>query len=168
MRDFSRLRIDWLTWTAWAGMWNPSVTVDDGKEDAVFTSDDQTYRLRHEDDWWVLDVTNDRRKLYPAVGKFSSFELAEKYLIWNWATLIRSSLASGTLGAELYKLGYSPSAEVNELREGFVEIRGNAGIAELPTVRATIFSHLMAMPVEEIEGLVDIGMPSTAPRTQEQ
>ncbi|MHA0285655.1 hypothetical protein ACXYX3_04280 [Mycobacterium sp. C3-094] len=161
MRDFSRLRIDWLTWTAWAGMWNLSVIVDEGKEDAVFKSDDQTYRLRHEDDWWVIDVTNDRRKLYPAVARFSNFELAEKYLIWNWATLIRSDLASGALGTNLYKKGFAPSVEVTEIREGFVEIRGSAAAAALSAPRATIFSHLMATPVEEIERLVNVGMPST-------
>ena len=161
MRDFSRLRIDWLRWTAWAGMWNPSVTVDDGKEDAVFKSDDQTYRLRHEDDWWVLDVTNDRRKLYSAVAQFSNFDLAEKYLIWSWATLIRSDLASGVLGTDLYKKGYAPSVEVNEIREGFVKIRGSAGAATLSAPSATIFSHLMTTPVDEIERLINVGIPST-------
>ena len=78
MRDFSRLRTDWLKWTAWAGMWNPSVIVDDVEQDAVFESDDQTYRLSYEGGSWVIDVTNDRRKLYPAVAQFSNFDLAEK------------------------------------------------------------------------------------------
>ena len=89
-------------------------------------------------------------------------------MIWSWATLIRSSLASGPLGTDLYKKGYAPSVEVSEIREGFVEIRGSAGAAALSAPSATIFSHLMTTPVEEIERLVNIGMPSTAPRTQEQ
>ncbi|WP_237165521.1 hypothetical protein [Mycolicibacterium obuense] len=168
MYDFSRLRFDWLKWTAWAGMWNPSVIIDNVEEDAVFESDDQTYRLRYDGGSWVIDVTNDRRKLYPAVAQFSNFDLAEKYLIWSWATLIRSSLASGPLGTDLYKKGYAPSVEVSEIREGFVEIRGSAGAAALSAPSATIFSHLMTTPVEEIERLVNIGKPSTEPRTQEQ
>ncbi|WP_185975977.1 hypothetical protein [Mycolicibacterium sp. 018/SC-01/001] len=49
-----------------------------------------------------------------------------------------------------------------------MEIRGNAGAAARSTVRATTFNDLMAMPVEEIERLVNIGMPSTARGTQEQ
>ncbi|WP_240431250.1 hypothetical protein [Mycobacterium kyogaense] len=108
----------------------------------------------------MIDVTNDRRKLYPAVARFSNFDLAEKYLIWNWATFIRSDLASGPLGTELYKKGYAPSVEVSEIREYFVEIRGSEGAAALSAASATIFSHLMATPIEEIERLVNGGMQS--------
>ncbi|OKH76403.1 hypothetical protein EB72_01340 [Mycobacterium sp. SWH-M1] len=143
-------------------MWNPSVIVDGVEEDAVFKSADQTCHLRYDGQSWVLDVTNDRGKLYPAAAMFSTFDLAEKYLIWDWATTALSSLASGPLGADLYKKGYAPSVEVREIREGFVEIRGSAGAAALSTVNATIFSHLMATPVEEIERLVNVGMPDDA------
>lgn len=163
MVNFSRLRANWLKWAAWAGMSNPSVVAEDDSEDAVFKADDQTCHLKHDGEWWVLDVTNDRGMFYPAAAKFSSFDLAEKYLIWDWATAARSSLASGLLGTDLYKKGYAPSAEVREIREGFVEIRSSAGAAALSTVNATIFSHLMAKPVEEIERLVNVGMgPSQA------
>ncbi|MCG7594953.1 hypothetical protein [Mycobacterium sp. PSTR-4-N] len=161
MASFSRLRANWLTWTTWAGMSNPSVVAEDGNEDAVFKSDDQTCHLQHDGEWWVLDVTNDRGKFYPAAAKFSSFELAEKYLIWDWATSLRSDLASGPLGTDLYKLGYSPSVKATEVRLGFVELSGDAGTAALSTVNATIFSHLMAKPVEEIERLVNVGMGPT-------
>lgn len=142
-------------------MWNPSVIVDDVEEDAAFESDDQTYRLRYDGDSCVIDVTNDRRKLYPAVARFSNFDLVEKYLVWNWATLIRSDLASDALGTDLYKKGFAPSVEVSKIREGFVEIRGSAGAAALSAPSATIFSHLMATPAEEIERLVNVGMTST-------
>lgn len=163
MVSFSRLRAKWLKWTTWTGMLNPSVVAEDDSRDAVFRSDDGTCHLKHEGDWRVLDVTNDRGQLYPAVARFSSFELAEKYLNWDWATTARSSLASGPLGTELYKEGYAPSVEVQEIREGFLEIQGSAGAAALSTVNATIFSHLMAKPVEEIERLVNAGMgPSQA------
>jgi hypothetical protein len=63
------------------------------------------------------------------------------------------------LGKSLYVLGYSASAEGIEVREGFVEIRCSAGAARLPVVDARIFSHLMAKSSEEIERLVNVGMP---------
>lgn len=148
----------WLIWTTGAGMSNPSVVAEDGNEDAVFKSDDHTCHLKHDGEWWVLDVTNDRGKFCPAAAKFSSFDLAEKYLMWDWATTARSSLASGPLGTDLYKKDNAPSVEFSVIREGFVEIRGSAGAVALSTVNATIFSHLMAKPVEEIERLVNAGM----------
>jgi len=159
MINFSRLSAAWLRWTAWSGMWNPSVVADDGQETAEFKSDDQTYHVKHEGNWWVVDETNDRGRVYPAVAMFSSFDLAERFLLLDWALLMRDDLASGSLGRDLYELGYSTSVTVTEVRKGFVEIRCGVGAAVLPVLNATVFSHLMLMPTEEIEKLVNVGMP---------
>ncbi|NDJ91281.1 hypothetical protein GWR20_19385 [Mycolicibacter kumamotonensis] len=84
----------------------------------------------------------------------SSFDLAQKYLIWDWATTARSSLASGPLGADLAKQGYAAGVTVSQASEGW-EICSNGDCAVLSVVNATIFSHLMSKSVDEIERLVN-------------
>ncbi|MEH3140742.1 MAG: hypothetical protein PGN37_11285 [Mycobacterium kyogaense] len=161
MVSFSRLGANWLKWTAWSRMSNPSVSSDEIAQKAVFRSDDDTFHLRHEGNWWVLDRTNDRGRNFPGVAQFSNFQVAERYLLWQWASNARSDLASGSLGRDLYERGYAPGVEVIEIREGFVEIRAGEDAAVLPAARAIMFSHLMAEPTEEIERLINVGMPTT-------
>jgi len=66
-----------------------------------FRTDDHAVHLRTDNDWWVVDIVDDREQRRNAVAKVSAFDLAEKYLIWDWVTIANSTLASGRLGAEL-------------------------------------------------------------------
>ncbi|MCV7359324.1 hypothetical protein H7K04_28210 [Mycolicibacterium fluoranthenivorans] len=100
---------------------------------------------------------NDRGKRYNNTAQLSTFQLLEKYLIWTWASSARQELASGRLGADLYALGYSPDVTVQQAREGFAEINSESGSAVLSVVKATIFSHLMLLPLDELEQLIDGG-----------
>lgn len=84
------------------------------------------------------------------MAKFSTFELVEKYLIWDWVTSARSDLASGALGVNLYKLGYAPEVRVVELEKGNIELCLHGACAILVVGDATIFSHIMQWSVEEI------------------
>ncbi|OMC27616.1 hypothetical protein A5739_17480 [Mycobacterium colombiense] len=79
--------------------------------------------------------------------------MAEKYLIWNWATSVRSDLASGPLGADLAQLGFAQNVEVSEVDSKY-KICSNDDCAILSVVNATIFSHLMDKSVDEIENMV--------------
>ncbi|OKH76401.1 hypothetical protein EB72_01330 [Mycobacterium sp. SWH-M1] len=139
-------------------MSNPSAHLDEAKGEAVFTSDDDTYRLRSEGTWWVLDRTNDRGRNFPGIGRFSNFDVAEVYLVWQWASTARSDLAAGPLGKDLYDRGYAAGVRVVEVREGFVELSVGRDEAVLPAARAIMFSHLMTRSIEELERLVNVGM----------
>ena len=65
----------------------------------------------------------------------------------------RSSLASGPLGTDLAKRGFAPGIEVSKTDAGY-QICSGEECAVLSVVNATIFSHLMAKSVNEIEELV--------------
>ncbi|MCV7035942.1 hypothetical protein BMW24_008955 [Mycobacterium heckeshornense] len=79
--------------------------------------------------------------------------MTEKYLIWDWATTARSSLASGRLGTELARRGYATGVEVTPANGGYkICLRNDCAI--LSVVNATIFSHLMSKSINEIEQMV--------------
>jgi hypothetical protein len=159
MVDFSGLSRSWFEWTSLARMTHVSVSVNCDDCLIFFKSDDQSFHLRRDGDWWVIDEVDDRGKRYSATAKFSTFELAETYLIWNWASVTRSAIGAKQLGAHLHTLGMSPGVEtVPTEREYFVELRGPAGSAILPMSSATIFSHLMSKSVDEIEQMVREGV----------
>ncbi|WP_231633730.1 MULTISPECIES: hypothetical protein [unclassified Mycobacterium] len=123
----------------------------------LFSTDDYSVHLRKEGDWWVADTVNDRGQRRNGAARFSNFNMAEKYLIWDWATTARSDLASGPLGADLARLGYAPDVEVSKTDSGY-KICLNNECAVLSVVNATIFSHLMANSVDQIERLVTSGL----------
>ena len=77
--------------------------------------------------------------------------MAENYLIWRWVTLARSSLASGPLGADLYRQGYAPGIEVSEVDGAHIKLCLHGDCAILIVGTATIFSHIMLKSVEQIE-----------------
>jgi hypothetical protein len=83
--------------------------------------------------------------------------LTEKYLIWNWATTARDDLASGPLGADLAKQGFSPNVDVAKVETRY-KICSNKDCAILSAVNATILSHLMDRSVDEIEQMVTAGL----------
>lgn len=125
----------------------------------VFKSTDYSVHLRDGDGGWSVDVIDDRGQRRNAVAKFSTFELVEKYLIWDWVTAARSDLASGALGASLYRLGYAPGVQVAELEKGKVELCLHGACAILVVGDATIFSHIMQWSVEEILDVASKGCP---------
>lgn len=128
------------------------IAVSTGDTETVFSSDDYKVHLHEDESYWVVDTVNDRGQRRDGAAKLSSFVLAEKYLIWAWATAARSSLASGALGSDLGKLGYASGVEVLQVDRGY-RICANNECAILSVVDATIFSHLMTKSVDEIEQL---------------
>ncbi|MGE2718431.1 hypothetical protein [Mycolicibacterium celeriflavum] len=126
--------------------------------DIVFKSDDQTFHLRQEGDWWTIDSVNDRGQRYYSTAQFSTFALVETYFIWEWASLTRSSV--GALGARLHAKGVAPCIEIVPTeRDYIVELRARTGRAIIPMSRATVFSHVMSKSADEIEQLVKPGIP---------
>lgn len=132
-----------------------SVFVDCADCQIAFKSDDQSFHLRDEDDWWTVDSVDDRGQRYNGTAKFSTFELAEEYLIWKWASVSRSTIRVKHLGRQLHAFGVNPDVEVIPTeRDYFVELRVLAGSAVLPMSSATVFSHVISKSVNEIEQLV--------------
>lgn len=159
MVDFSRLSENWVEWTGLARMTHVSVSVDCTDCQIFFKSDDQSFHLRQDGDWWTVDAVDDRGKRYNGTAKFSTFDLAEKYLIWNWASVTRSAIGAIPLGRHLQALGMAPNVEIVPTeREYFVELRASTGSAILPMSSATIFSHLMSKSVDQIEQMVKEGV----------
>jgi hypothetical protein len=160
MVDFSRLSTSWVEWMSRLGMQDIQVSTDCDDCHALFSSRDYSVHLRGEDGWWVVDIVNDRRQRTIADAKLSTFELAEKYLIWKWVTQARSILASGPLGAELYKQGYAPGIDVSELDGAHIQICLHGDCAILMSGTATIFSHIMLKSVDQIEQIARQGLTS--------
>jgi hypothetical protein len=155
MADISRLVENWYRWAPGLGGGDVAVSVDDSE--TVFSTDDYKVHLHNDECYWVVGTVNDRGQRRDGAAKLSSFPLAEKYLIWKWATGARSSLASGALGADLAKLGYASGVEVSQADRGY-RICANNECAILSVVDATIFSHLMTKSVDEIEQLTLVGL----------
>lgn len=153
MVDFSRLSANWHRWAPGMGGGDIYVTTDCEDCLVCFRTDDYSVHLRDDGNWWIVDTVNDRGQRRNGVAKLSNFELTEKYLIWDWATTARSDLASGPLGAELAKQGFAANVEVSEVDTKY-KICSNDDCAILSAVNATIFSHLMDRPVNEIEKMI--------------
>jgi hypothetical protein len=154
MVDFARLSENWFEWSNLARLGNVSVSTDCGDCEIVFDSSDYSVHLRNDGSWWIIDTVNDRGQRHNDTAKLSTFELTEKYLIWNWASSARGVVGAPRLGPQLYSLGVSPDAEVNPITEGVAEVRSSNGSAILMEPYATIFSHLMGKSVDEIEQMV--------------
>lgn len=156
MYDFSRLSANWHRWAPRMGSEKISVSASCDDCTILFSSDDYSVHLRSDGSWWLVDTVNDRG-LRRTVAKLSNFELTEKYLVWDWATTVRSDLASGPMGADLARKGYAPGVEVSKVDGGY-RICANNECAMLSVVKATIFSHLMSKPVDEIEAMISQGL----------
>lgn len=151
MTDFSRLSRDWIDWASAYSSSGGSVSTDCADCEILFSSSDYSVHLRTEDDWWLVDTVDDRGQRSNGEAKFSTFSLAEKYLIWNWASLADSRLASGSQGFDLYKRGYAEDVKVVDLAGYRVKVCFNGECAILFTGTATIYSHIMKKSAEEIE-----------------
>lgn len=136
-----------------------SVSTDCADCQISFISDDESFHLRQDGDWWVIDQVDDRAKRYNGTAKFSTFDLAERYLIWRWASFTRIALGLESLGPQFYKEGYSSDVRLAPTEsEWRVELKSPAGSAILSEPDSTIFSHLMSKPVDEIEQMVRDGI----------
>jgi hypothetical protein len=132
-----------------------SVSTESGDCDIAFLSDDNSVYLNQEDGWWVVDTVNDRGRRYANIASFSTYDLAEKFLIWRWASIARTAVGARQLGAELHSRGPMPNVEFAKAsRDHFVELRTREGRAVVSEASATVLSHVMSMSVEEIERLL--------------
>lgn len=159
MSNFARLSEHWMKWTRLSRMSN--VSASEAVEDCLirFTSGDESFFLRQEGVWWVIDEVDDRGKRYDDTAKFSTFELAEKYLIWTWGSVARSVLRAEQLGVRLSSLGMAPGVRVEPTdREYVVELHAATGVAILPLSRVTIASHWMTLSIEEVEQMLADGL----------
>jgi hypothetical protein len=156
--DFSRLSANWTEWAARAGLTGVSTSRSCADCKIAFRSEDYSVHLRDDDNWWVIDTIDDRGQRNNGAAKFSTFELVEKYLIWRWVGLARSDLASGSLGADLYKKGYAPGIEVSQVDAAWVKLCLHGDCAILISGTATIFSHIMKKGVDEIERIARAGI----------
>ena len=159
MVDFSRLSENWVEWTGLARMSHVAVSVDCEDCQILFESDDESFHLRQEGEWWVVDRVDDRNQRHNNVARFSTLGLVEKYLIWRWSSITRSAIGAKSLGVRLHSLGLAPGVEtIATDQEGAVELRTPDGSAIVPRSIETIFSHLMSKPLDEIEQLVHEGL----------
>jgi len=154
MTDFSRLSASWIEWTNRARLSNSGVETKCDDCEIAFNSADYSVRLRHEDNWWIVDTIDDRGQRHDDTAKLSTFELTEKYLIWDWASMTRGIIGARRLGPDLYAQGFSQDVDVTPISEGISELQSQGGKAILMEPYATIFSHLMSKSVDEIEHLV--------------
>ena len=157
MVDFSRLSAAWTVWGPRAGLMEISTSFSCDDCMIAFKSDDYSVHLREDSNWWAIDTVNDRGQRRNDEANLSTFDLVEKYLIWNWVTFARSSLSSGWLGADLYRLGYAPGIEVSQLDAVNVKLCLHGDCAILVAGDATIFSHLMKKSVAELEEIANRG-----------
>ncbi|MGB0972569.1 MAG: hypothetical protein ACPGVG_16655 [Mycobacterium sp.] len=143
--DFSSLPRNWLKLKSLSGTPNASVSTESDDYQIVFKSDTVSYYLRQEGGWWITDGQDDRGRRYYSTARLSTFELSEKYLIWEWA----GSLSSAD--ARLLHLGTAPDVQVEPTdRDYFVELRAPTGSAILPLSSATTFSYLISKSVDEV------------------
>lgn len=157
MVDFSRLSTHWYQWAP--GMGDPPISVSTDCSDCqiLFSTADYSFHLRNDGPWWVVDTVNDRGYRRNNAAKLSSFNLAEKYLIWEWAAAVFPGLASGPMGADLARKGFAPGVKVTKTNERH-EICSDSDRAILSVVDATIFSHLISKSVEDIEQMIQEGL----------
>ena len=158
MTDFSDLSSLWMKWASLAQIPGASAVTDPIDCVARFISDDQSFNLREDGTWWILDEVDDRGKEYVDTARFSTFNLAEKYLMWRWASFARSALGLPALGPQLYKQGYSGDVVVSPTNDEWrTSVTDSTGSAILPQPDSTIFSHLMSKSMDEIDRFVGQG-----------
>jgi hypothetical protein len=151
MEDFSRLKTSWAEWAPASGLQGVSVSTECPDCQIGFLSREFSVHLRHEGEWWLVDTVDERGDRSDGDAKLSAFSLVEKYLIWDWISTARPRLASGRLGADLYRQGYAPGISVADLDGAHIELSLQGNRAILISGTAKIFSHIMLMSLDEIE-----------------
>ena len=149
---------NWIVWSSIIPLANASASRDCDGAQGCFKSDNKSFYLRQSDDQWIVDEVDDRGQHRNDTARFSTLELAEKYLIWNWASVARSAVGAEPLRPELYAAGFSRDISVLQLKEGIYKLTSPLGEAVLIGVSATIFSHLMTRSVDQIVDLVKEGI----------
>lgn len=157
---FARLTKNWLFWASLCGLEEIQVSDRFPDNEIRFASLDYSVHLHDDAEWWVVDTIDDRGQLRENVARFSTFELAEVFLVWHWASTARTALRLPSVGRELYLRGIAPNVEAVALAEGIYELRAAEGRAVLLEPEATIFSHLMSKPIDEIENIGKAGLDS--------
>lgn len=157
---FARLTRNWLFWAPLCGLEERKVSDRLSANEIRFTSSEYSVHLREDAEWWVVDTVDDRGQLRENVAKFSTYELAEIFLVWHWASTARNVLRLPRFGRELYSLGIALNVEATALAEGIYELRAAEGRAVLLEPEATIFSHLMSKSINEIETISKAGVDS--------
>jgi hypothetical protein len=156
---FARLSQNWLYWSGLGQLSDLSVSTSCDDCTILFSSNDYSVHLRENGGWWIVDTVDDRRQRSNDTAKFSTYELAEKYLVWTWASLARSFVRAPILGPKFYSQGFASGVEAIQLGEaGLYELRSPEGQAVLREPSATIFSHLILMSEEDIERMVRDGV----------
>jgi hypothetical protein len=156
--NFDRLAQNWIRWSDVAQLHSLSVSTDCDDCDILFSSDEYAVHLRSEGQWWVVDTVDDRKQRHNDTVRFSNYALAEKYLVWIWASAARSAAGAPALGRQFYDAGFDPGVEKTRISPGIYELRSKEGSAVLVEPYATIFSHLMGKTEEEIEHMVRPGV----------
>lgn len=152
--DFSRLSGSWCYWAPLAGLANTQVSEAFSDREISFTSDDHSVHLHIDEGWWVVDTVDDRGQLHSDSARFTTYDLVEKYLLWQWSSAARNALRRPRIGPRLYSLGHDSNVQFLPIKEGIFELRAPEGRAVLMEPAATIFSHLMRKSFGEIEELV--------------
>lgn len=152
--EFERLSRNWLFWSGLAQLGCISVSTSCPDCAVLFGSTEYSVHLRHAGDWWSVDTVNERGSRHDDSARFSSFALAEKYLVWMWASTARTVMQAPILGQRLYAKGFAADVEAIPISPGTVEVRSPDGRAVLIEPYATIFSHLMGRSEDEIEQML--------------
>ncbi|WP_156669731.1 hypothetical protein [Mycobacterium sp. E3339] len=105
-----------------------------------------------------MDTVDDRGHRRNDAAKFSTFKLAEKYLIWDWTHTAYTPIGRPSLWPTLYKRGFNPDVKSVPLSLGFTELRSENGRVILMTPDSQIFSHLMLKSVAEIDRIITTGI----------
>jgi hypothetical protein len=156
--DVARLSRNWMYWSGIMQLGNVAVSTTCDDCAVLFSSTQSSVHLRHDGDWWVVDTVDERGDRRNDTAKFSTYALAEKYLVWIWATTARSYLGASVLDTRFYNMGFAPSVEAIPIKAGIFELRSPDGNAVLMEPYATIFSHLLHTSEEEIEQMVRAGI----------
>lgn len=161
--DFDRLSRNWFYWCGLAQLGDVSVSTECADCRVLFSSSDYSVHLRHDGDGWCVDTVDDRRQRQNATATFSSFALAEKYLVWMWGSTARSAVRAPILGRRLYDRGLEGTVEAIPISEGIYELRSPEGRAVLMEPYATIFSHLMGRSEEDVERMLTADLAGGLP-----
>lgn len=152
--EFERLARNWVRWSELAQLGGISVSTSCPDCQARFGSTEYSVHLRRAGEWWSVDTVDDRGSRHDDAARFSSLALAEKYLVWIWASAARTVMQAPILGQRFYAQGFDPGVQAIPISPGTFEVRSPAGRAVLAEPYATIFSHLMGRPEDEIEQMV--------------
>lgn len=156
--DFSRLTERWYRFGKWMG--GDPISVSTTCVDCVvlFVTSDYSVHLRQDSRWWAVDTVNDRSQRRNDAARFSTFELAEKYLIWEWTSTAYTYIGRPSIWPQLYSRGFNDDVKSTPIAKGITELRSRNGRALLMEPNARIFSHLMLKSLPEIDRITTTGI----------